>query len=97
MKKRILSCALVLSMGISLLSGCGMTTSAPQTNAPETKTEAPKESKTEAEKDTQAQSQEAEGEKKAGSDIKFAVIFGTGGLGDNGYNDEVYQGCEMAV
>ena len=65
MKKRILSCALVLSMGISLLSGCGMTTSAPQTNAPETKTEAPKESKTEAEKDTQAQSQEAEGEKKA--------------------------------
>ncbi|MBS1484853.1 MAG: BMP family ABC transporter substrate-binding protein [Clostridium sp.] len=97
MKKRILSCALVLSMGISLLSGCGMTTSAPQTNAPETKTEAPKESKTEAEKDTQAQSQEAEGEKKAGSDIKFAVIFGTGGFGDNGYNDEVYQGCEMAV
>ena len=34
---------------------------------------------------------------KDASDIKFAIIFGTGGLGDNGYNDEVYQGCEMAV
>ncbi|CCQ98068.1 conserved exported hypothetical protein [[Clostridium] ultunense Esp] len=29
--------------------------------------------------------------------VKFAVLFGTGGLGDNGYNDEVYKGCEMAV
>lgn len=29
--------------------------------------------------------------------IKFAVLFGTGGLGDNAYNDEVYLGAEMAV
>jgi len=29
--------------------------------------------------------------------VKFAVLFGAGGLGDNGYNDEVYQGAEMAV
>lgn len=29
--------------------------------------------------------------------VHFAVIFGVGGLGDNGYNDEVYKGCEMAV
>jgi len=29
--------------------------------------------------------------------VNFAVLFGTGGLGDNGYNDEVYLGCEMAV
>lgn len=29
--------------------------------------------------------------------VNFAVIFGVGGLGDNGYNDEVYKGCEMAV
>lgn len=36
-------------------------------------------------------------EEKDPSDIKFAIIFGTGGLGDNGYNDEVYQGCEMAA
>jgi len=28
--------------------------------------------------------------------IKFALIFGVGGLGDNGYNDEVYQGVKMA-
>ncbi len=30
------------------------------------------------------------------SEHKFAVMFGSGGLGDNGYNDEVYVGCEMA-
>lgn len=29
--------------------------------------------------------------------VKFAIIFGVGGLGDNGYNDEVYEGCMMAV
>jgi len=29
--------------------------------------------------------------------VKFAIIFGVGGLGDNGYNDEVYEGCQMAV
>jgi basic membrane protein A len=27
---------------------------------------------------------------------KFAMILGVGGRGDNGYNDEVYSGCEMA-
>jgi basic membrane protein A len=27
---------------------------------------------------------------------KFAMILGVGGRGDNGYNDEVYLGCEMA-
>ncbi|MDO5348495.1 MAG: BMP family ABC transporter substrate-binding protein [Lachnospiraceae bacterium] len=34
---------------------------------------------------------------KDGSDIKFAIVFSGAGLGDNAYNDEVYQGCEMAV
>lgn len=34
---------------------------------------------------------------KKGSDVKFAVLFGTGGLGDNGYNDEVYKGVKMAA
>lgn len=29
--------------------------------------------------------------------IKMAVMFGTGGLGDNGYNDEVNEGFQMAV
>ena len=29
--------------------------------------------------------------------VKFAIVFGVGGLGDNGYNDEVYEGCLMAV
>jgi len=29
--------------------------------------------------------------------VHFAILFGTGGLGDNGYNDEVNKGCEMAV
>lgn len=29
--------------------------------------------------------------------VKFAVMFGVGGLGDNGYNDEVNEGCQMAV
>lgn len=37
------------------------------------------------------------GEVKDADNINFAVIFGTGGLGDNGYNDEVFKGCEMAV
>ncbi len=36
------------------------------------------------------------GEKKEDKKVKFAIIFGTGGLGDNGYNDEVYTGCKMA-
>lgn len=35
------------------------------------------------------------GNKKDG--VKFAIIFGVGGLGDNGYNDEVYQGVKMAA
>lgn len=30
-------------------------------------------------------------------DVNFAVVFGIGGLGDNGYNDEVFQGVEMAA
>lgn len=29
--------------------------------------------------------------------VKFAVMFGVGGLGDNAFNDEVYEGCTMAV
>ena len=29
--------------------------------------------------------------------VRFAVIFGVGGLGDQGYNDEVNEGCQMAV
>lgn len=29
--------------------------------------------------------------------VKFAVVFGVGGLGDQGYNDEVNEGCQMAV
>lgn len=36
--------------------------------------------------------------KEEGKDgeFKFAVLFGTGGLGDNGYNDEVFEGCKLA-
>ena len=30
------------------------------------------------------------------SDLKFAIVFGMGGLGDNGFNDEVFEGCKMA-
>jgi len=37
------------------------------------------------------------GGEKGGSDMKFAIIFGVGGLGDNGYNDEVYKGVQMAA
>lgn len=34
----------------------------------------------------------------AGGDaVKFAVMFGVGGLGDSAFNDEVYEGCQMAV
>lgn len=29
--------------------------------------------------------------------IKFAIMFGVGGLGDNAFNDEVNEGCQMAV
>ncbi len=29
--------------------------------------------------------------------VHFAILFGDAGLGDNGYNDEVYEGCMMAV
>ncbi|MDW7669241.1 MAG: BMP family ABC transporter substrate-binding protein [Bacillota bacterium] len=29
--------------------------------------------------------------------VKFAIIFGVGGLGDNGYNDEVNRGVKMAA
>ncbi len=39
---------------------------------------------------------ETDGGETEGSEIKFAIIFGVGGLGDNGYNDEVYKGCLMA-
>lgn len=44
---------------------------------------------------------ENQGEQKANEEkkddkVKFAIIFGAGGLGDNGYNDEVYLGCKMA-
>lgn len=35
------------------------------------------------------------GNETAGENVHFAVIFGV--LGDNGFNDEVYKGCEMAV
>lgn len=38
-----------------------------------------------------------ESTKGENDNVHFAVLFGTGGLGDNGYNDEVYKGCEMAV
>ncbi|RGY96180.1 BMP family ABC transporter substrate-binding protein [Clostridium sp. AM58-1XD] len=94
MKKKVLSLALALSMGIAALSGCGMTTSAPKEETTQAKTEAKKEETEKAEETAEKTEGQSE---KAGSDIKFAVIFGTGGLGDNGYNDEVYQGCEMAV
>lgn len=29
--------------------------------------------------------------------VKFAIMFGVGGLGDNAFNDEVNEGCQMAV
>lgn len=32
----------------------------------------------------------------ANGKVKFAVMFGVGGLGDNAFNDEVYEGCQMA-
>jgi basic membrane protein A len=32
----------------------------------------------------------------ASASHKFAMILGVGGRGDNGYNDEVYLGCELA-
>lgn len=31
------------------------------------------------------------------ADIKFAFVFGMGGPGDNGFNDECNEGCQMAV
>jgi basic membrane protein A len=37
------------------------------------------------------------GETPDKENVHFAIIFGTGGLGDNGYNDEVYLGCQMAA
>ena len=48
--------------------------------------------------DTEAPADQTEqpGDKEDG-EVKFAVIFGVGGLGDNGYNDEVYQGVKMAA
>lgn len=40
---------------------------------------------------------EAGGGEKNEDGVKFAIIFGVGGLGDNGYNDEVNQGVQMAA
>lgn len=94
MKKRIIGCALVLCMGLSILTGCGSTTPAPDSGATAAKTEA---AGTEAGNDKTEGSETEGSEASTGGDIKFAVLFGTGGLGDNGYNDEVYQGCEMAA
>lgn len=95
MKKRIISCALILCMGLSALTACGTTTP-----APESQSAVEKEAKTQGDGASEAKAEENESDGnqgKAGSDIKFAVLFGTGGLGDNGYNDEVFQGCEMAA
>lgn len=50
---------------------------------------------------TTAAGTSAEGTTTAGTStgekVHFAILFGVGGLGDNGFNDEVYQGCELAA
>ncbi|MCR3955484.1 MAG: BMP family ABC transporter substrate-binding protein [Gudongella sp.] len=40
--------------------------------------------------------EEGNGGEESGK-LKFAAILGVGGLGDNGFNDEVFQGVQMAA
>lgn len=90
--KKILCGVLIASLSMSLLSGCGKTSSSQAPENQETQVSEPETSENEKEENETVQETETG---KDGSDIKFAVIFGA--LGDNGYNDEVYKGCQMAV
>jgi len=40
---------------------------------------------------------QAETNGTSSTSIHFAVVYGFGGLGDNGYNDEVHEGAKMAA
>lgn len=81
----VISTLVVLSM---TLTACGGGKSSDTAATPESSDTANEEAAKE-EGDTAA-----EGGKE---NIHFAMMLGVGGRGDNGYNDEVYEGCEMAV
>ncbi len=78
----VTAAALILSM---LLGGCGK-----PVNSTETTTQAPAAQTTEGQA---ASADQAEPAAPADSDMKFAVVFDLGGIGDNGYNMEIHQAC----
>ena len=84
-KKNIVMIGFTLLFSI-LATGCGKPGSASQSSQPSTETAASSEINKTAESETEKQS----GEKK---DFKFAMVFDLGGIGDNGYNMEIYQAC----
>lgn len=84
-KKNIVMIAFALLFSI-MATGCGKSDSTSQSSQPAAETTANSETDKPAVTETEKQS----GEKK---DFKFAMVFDLGGIGDNGYNMEIYQAC----
>ena len=92
MKKKWVALVAALLAMTMLLAACASksesTTEQPAANG---------ETETAAETNTAETEDEAEtATSEPVENVKFAIMFGIGGLGDNGYNDEVYEGCMMA-
>lgn len=84
--KRFFALLLAMTMALTLVA-CGGNKAADTSTSTNTSTSTSTTTKTDADTSTDA----------ADDAVKFAIVFGVGGLGDNGYNDEVYEGCQMAV
>lgn len=80
--KKLLACVLAGGMVVMSLSGCGGKSITPETEAA-----------TEAQKEGEAGVGSAE---TTGKKIKIGFVVGTGGLGDQAFNDIAYEGLKKA-